>query len=42
MGPTLDLTAIAVVKCQHAEGEVNLFNILSQTIIDNTSYALAA
>jgi len=20
MGPTLDLTAIAVVKCQHAEG----------------------
>ena len=42
LGSTLDLTAIALVKCQHAEVVVSLSKNLSQIIIDNTSYALAA
>ena len=42
LGSTLDLTAVALVECQHAEVVVSLFKNLSQTIIDNTSYALAA
>lgn len=42
LGSTLDLTAIEISVGSMQSVAVKLLNILLRTIIDNTSYALAA
>ena len=41
-GADLDLTAFVMISVSMSSHVVSLVNLWSQTIIDNTSYALAA